>query len=413
MALTIEEVATIKATIPVLQAHGNAITSTFYNNLLADTPQLNDVFSSTDQKTGSQPRALAGALFAYASNIDNLGALSPAVERICQKHASLSVAPEHYDIVGKYLLAAMGEVLGSALTPDILAAWGAAYVQLANIMIGREADLYKSFEEWTSWRKFKIAKKVEESENITSFYLSPEDGKVLPTFKPGQYISVRLRIHGLDYLQARQYSLSDAPRPDFYRISVKKEPGVSINGNDAEVDKGLVSNELHDHREVGDVIEVSHPAGEFFLDSSEAEKSPVVLLSAGVGFTPMLSILNSLVETKTSQKISWIYSARSSAVHAFRQHIRDISKANENFHTVIFKSNIVANDIEGEDYHHAVRMDLSKVSPDEDLYLSTKGTTYYVCGPTSFMSQTAAYLKGVGVPVDKVKLELFGTGGAE
>lgn len=134
MSLTTDQVKIIKATVPVLQEHGNAITKHFYATLLKENPDLNNVFNQANQLNGHQPAALATSLYAYATHIDDLGALSPAVEKICHKHASLYIRPEHYDIVGTYLLRAMGDILGDALTPEILEAWGQAYWQLANIV---------------------------------------------------------------------------------------------------------------------------------------------------------------------------------------------------------------------------------------------------------------------------------------
>lgn len=134
MSLTKDQVSIIKATVPILKEHGNTITSTFYSTLIRENPSLNNVFNQTNQANNHQAAALAGSLYAYASYIDDMGVLSPAVEKICQKHASLYIRPEQYDLVGTYLLRAMGEVLGDALTPDILEAWKTAYYQLANIV---------------------------------------------------------------------------------------------------------------------------------------------------------------------------------------------------------------------------------------------------------------------------------------
>jgi nitric oxide dioxygenase len=143
MALTDQQAAIIVATVPILEAHGRRITDVFYQNLLREVPELSSVFNQANQANGHQSQALASALYAYAANINNLDALKPALERISQKHVSLFVRPEQYEIVGKYLLAAMQEVLGAALTPEILEAWTAAYGQLADLMIGREAKLYE------------------------------------------------------------------------------------------------------------------------------------------------------------------------------------------------------------------------------------------------------------------------------
>lgn len=270
-ALTPDQVAIIKATVPVLAEHGITITSKFYADMLTAHPELKNVFNNTHQVTGHQPAALAGALYAYASNIDNLGALSPAVELICHKHASLFIRPEQYDIVGEYLLKTMATVLGDAATPEILNAWGAAYWQLADIMIGAEAKLYKATSYWPDWKDFAIAKKEKESEEITSFYLTPVDGMKLPMFKPGQYISVNILLPELDggVWQARQYSLSDAPGKPHLRISVKRERGIQLGEPKHFEHPGYISNILHDARTEGDVIRVSHPFGDFFFQDDD------------------------------------------------------------------------------------------------------------------------------------------------
>ncbi|PVH79631.1 flavohemoglobin [Cadophora sp. DSE1049] len=418
MALTPSQVAIIKATVPVVQVHGNAITAAFYSNMITDNPSLKNIFSSTHQDTGAQPRALAASLVAYATYIDDLGVLAPAVERICQKHVSLYVLPEHYDIVGKYLLEAMGQILGDALTPDILDAWAAAYGQLAAIMIGREKTLYSEFAGWDTWRQFRVARKEAESETVTSFYLEPVDGGKLPFFKPGQYLSVQLKIEGLGCLQSRQYSLSDAPGKSYYRISVKREgEGLTPEGEKASRE-GLVSNALHATVNVGDTINVSHPAGEFFLEPKAATNSteaaeaepPIVLLAAGVGITPMLSILNTLVESGTERRISFIYGSRSSTQHPFATHVHSLKTTHSKLDTVIFKKNVDGDDTAGVDYHFTGRFDLDKVDGDKDLFLSDKGTKYFVCGPVQFMEGTKSWLEKAGVESERINMEVFGTG---
>jgi nitric oxide dioxygenase len=402
MSLTKAQRDIITSTVPVLAQHGTEITTAFYSNLLRDIPALNNVFNTSNQRNGHQQQALAGALYAYAANIDNLDALTPALDRICHKHVSLYVKPEQYDIVGKGLLEAMGEVLGSALTPEILEAWGAAYWQLANIMIAKEGELVKENKDWSEWRDFRIAQKVKESEVVTSFYLKPVDGKPLPEFLPGQYVSVQMHVPDFQYNQARQYSLSDKYSPDYYRISVKKEP---VHGT------GSVSNLLHDHKEVGDVVQLSHPAGEFFLDvHKEGEKQPpVVLLSAGVGLTPLTSILNTLV-TRDGREISWVHGSRNHKTQAFQDHVAKIASAFPRLNKRVFHSRPVDGEKQGIDYDHHGRIDLSRLDDHTDLRLNEK-TAYYICGPEQFMLELEQGLRQKGVAADRINMELFGTGG--
>ena len=413
MSLTPQQVDIIRSTAPELQEHGNAITTSFYDTLLREVPDLNNVFNQANQRNNHQAQALAGALYAYASHIDDLGALSPAVEKICQKHASLYITPDQYKVVGEYLLRAMGDVLGAALTKEILDAWSAAYWQLANLMIKREEQLLRDAEGWTDWKHFRIAEKIKESAEITSFYLKPVDGQKLPPYKPGQYISVLMDVPQFHYLQSRQYSLSDAPNLDYYRVSIKKEKGLNVGQPDAEAHPGFISTIMHDCKSVGDVIKVSHPAGEFFLDPEHDTDVPIVLFSAGVGLTPMMSIVNTLVSrnTTSSQRLSFIHGARTTAVQAFGKHIRATADRHPDVTASIFiKSPDTRTDIEGVDFHHPSRVRLDVLDRSKDLCLDDEGTRYFVCGPDSFMADVHKGLRDLGVEDERIRMEMFGTG---
>lgn len=413
-ALTPDQVAIIKATVPVLAEHGLTITTKFYATMISENPELKSIFNRTHQATGHQPRALAGALYAYAANIDALGNLAPAVELICHKHATLYIKPHHYEIVGTYLLKTMKEVLGDAATDEILGAWGAAYWQLADIMIKREAELYKSVPKWDDWREFTIARKEKESEDITSFYLEPvEKNFQLPIFKPGQYISLNIFLDEVDggVWQARQYSLSDSPGKKYLRISVKKEDGIEIGDPKSKTHPGYLSNILHEKRNVGDMVKVSHPFGDFFFEEKDNEKeAPVVLISAGVGLTCLTSIFNTLIEQQSSRPIAWIHGARNAGSRAFKKHYDAIAATNNNVKTVYFSSDPKEGEVEGQDYNIRGRLNLEKIN-SEDLHTKNEKTQYFVCGPTQFMLDTEAKLKSFGVGAERIHVELFGTGG--
>ncbi|KAL4902687.1 hypothetical protein BDW74DRAFT_56657 [Aspergillus multicolor] len=405
-ALTPEQIPLIKATVPVLQEHGATITKLFYDNMLNAHPELHTVFNVSNKVHGHQPLALAGALFAYASNIDNLGVLSPAVERICHKHASLTIKPDDYKIVGKFLLEAMGQVLGDALTPPLLEAWANAYWQLANLMIAKEDALYKSADGWTDFRDFRVAQKVPESDTITSFYLEPVDGKPLPSFLPGQYVSIQVPVPQLNHPQCRQYSLSDEPKPTYYRISVRKDPGLDASDPSAPAHPGYVSNILHDTVNVGDTVKLTHPYGDFHL-VDPAASNPLVLISAGVGLTPMTSMVNTLRTAESSTRpVHFIHGAHSSTARAFQAHLASLP----NLKTTYFLTSPSEADKAGVDYQHAGRVDLSKIQ-DSDLFLDDKATEYYICGPTSFMLDSKKAIVARGVDEARVHMELFGTGG--
>ena len=412
--LTASQTEIVKSTVPILAQHGETITRKFYHDMLTENPSLKNIFNNTHQATGHQARALAGSLYAYAANLDNLGNLAPAVELICHKHASLGVTAEQYDTVGTYLLKTMKAVLGNACTDEILDAWGAAYWQLANLMIAREGSMYASTSYWPGWQDFTITAKEKESEDISSFYLEPVDKSlVLPRFKPGQYISVNVFVDELDggVWQARQYSLSDAPGKPYLRISVKREPGVEVGEPKHMAHPGYLSNILHDRKEVGDVVKVSHPFGDFFFDEEKVEgDAPVVLISAGVGLTCLMSILNSLVEGGTDRPITWIHGSRDAKVRAMKDHVDVLARDNGNIHKVYFSSAPKDEEVQGTDYDVQGRVDLEKVGR-EWLRVDDKRTQYYTCGPTQFMLDVESNLKSFGVGSERIHMELFGTGG--
>jgi nitric oxide dioxygenase len=222
-----------------------------------------------NQLNGRQPRALTAVILDFANNINHISELIPKLERMCHKHCSLGIKPEHYELVANYLIEAFGEVLGPVMTPECRVAWLKAYWMLAKMLIGRETQIYKEFaaEKWPGWRKFKIDRKVAESDDIVSFYMKPKDGKRLPNFYPGQYISIQVHSPEVGYLQSRQYSLSEAPRHDYYRVSIKRDQGSQFRNAAAEAyfNPGVVSNILIDSMVPGDEIEMTHPAGEFYL----------------------------------------------------------------------------------------------------------------------------------------------------
>ncbi len=318
--------ALVKGTAPVLKTHGVALTKHFYARMFKHNPELKHVFNQGHQAGGEQQQALAGAVAAYAEHIDDPSVLMPVVTRIVHKHVSLGIRPEHYQIVGKHLLASISEVLGEAATEELVAAWAAAYGQLADLLIAEEARLYAESAAkpggWTGWRAFRVVGKQRESAEITSFYLAPADGGEVPAYRPGQYVSVRVFVPELGLMQPRQYSLSDAPGQDRLRISVKREAAG------ADTPAGRVSNALHDRLEEGGVLDVAPPQGDFHL--RDEGSAPVVLLSGGVGLTPMVSILNHLVGLNDERQIRFVHGCRNNSVHAMRDHVNSIAAERAN-----------------------------------------------------------------------------------
>ncbi|RAK18851.1 nitric oxide dioxygenase [Anoxybacillus vitaminiphilus] len=390
----------IKSTVPVLEQYGEQITKHFYQTMFSNHPELLNIFNQTHQKQGKQPRALAASIYAAAQHIDHLEAIMPVVKRIAHKHRSLGIKPEHYPIVGKYLLIAIKDVLGDAATDEIIEAWKEAYGVLADVFIQAEAQLYKEAEEaqggWKDFRKFIVKKKVKESDVITSFYLMPEDGGAIAEFLPGQYVSVKLNIPGEEYTHIRQYSLSDSPGKDYYRISVKREAAT------ADKAAGIVSNYLHDHVQEGDIVELSAPAGDFVLDTSDA---PIVFMSGGVGITPLLSMLNTVLERQPKRNVTFIHAAINGKVHAFHDHISQLAKENENISYYICYQSPSEEDREKYGFAKEGYIDLDFIQS----VVKNKDSQFYFCGPVPFMKIIYYALKEWGVREEQIHYEFFGS----
>ncbi len=391
-------IAIVKSTAPVLAEHGETLTRHFYKRMFSHNPEVAPFFNPAHQTAGKQQRALAGAITAYAANIDNLEVLGGAVELIAQKHASLMIKPEHYPIVGENLLASIREVLGEAATDEIINAWAAAYGFLADILIGREQQIYDANAKkpggWEGFKSFRISRKEKESSNITSFYLVAADGAPLPAFKPGQYITVRVKTPD-GQTTMRNYSLSDKPGQPHFRISVKRELPPEAN-----TPAGYVSNMLHDKMEPGDTIEIAPPCGEFFLDVTEKHERPLVLLAAGVGITPIMSILLSALDAFPKREIIFIHAALNENVQAFGKAVDALAQQHTNLKVYHRYSDA------GERTGNA-STGLVTAEYIEGL-LPARDADYYFCGPQPFMVSIYHDLIKWGIPASQVYFEFFG-----
>ncbi|MBB2206240.1 NO-inducible flavohemoprotein [Gluconacetobacter takamatsuzukensis] len=383
--------AIVRATVPALKAHGVAITTEMYRRLLA-RPEIRDLFNLSHQRDGEQPRALALAVLAYAEHIDRLDALGGMVERIAGKHVGLNILPEHYPYVAEALLGAIAHVLGDAATPDILEAWGKAYWFLADILIGREKQIYDAHAAapggWTGWRAFRVRARHRETASIVSFELVPVDGGPIARHRAGQYLSFRLEVPGHG-AQRRNYSISSVPGADHYRISVRRAEG------------GVVSPWLHDSVGEGTELQVANPAGDFVLDGT----GPVTFLTAGVGLTPAMAMLGELAQAGGGRRVRYVHGAESEESAAF---VADVSAlAARGVVTADFfyarESGVAAEGGPGMT-RHAGRIDADWVRETLD-----RAATYYVCGPDSFMRDMVGALRAEKLPAAQIRYEVFGS----
>lgn len=400
--LSDKTVQIIKEITPAVAAQAETITCKFYQRMFAGNPEVKAFFNQAHQQSGQQPAALAGAVCAYFSNIDNLAALGPAVELIAQKHCSLGVKAEHYPIVGKHLLDAIKDVMGDAATDEIIAAVGEAYGVLAEVCIGRESQIYDGLQSqpggWNGRRDFVVDRKIVESEIVTSFYLKPADGGELPTFLPGQYITVHID-HPTTPTSPRNYSLSDQPGPDYFRISVKRETQAAADKPD-----GLISNHLHNHVGVGDTIALGPPCGEFTINPAENTGKPIVFIAGGIGVTPLLSMAKSLVASNRNTSIFFIQAARNSSVHAMADEVRDLADGIAPVATRVIYDEPLSGDAETgkcDDVGLITKDFIAEHTPVADA-------DYYFCGPKPFMATIEMILNHLGVDASRQHCEFFG-----
>lgn len=237
-------------------------------------------------------------------------------------------------------------------------------------------------------RQLAVVKKVQETPDITSFYLTPVDGRPLAPFSAGQHLPIELPLAPPFGKARRSYSLSAAPNGKTYRLSIKRE------------EQGLVSRIMHDVLQRGDVIEARNPSGDFTLPSSDF---PLVLASAGVGLTPMVAMLQSISEENDARPAWFVHGARNGTTHALRQDVETIVNRHPNITARTFYSQPEPKDKVGEDYDYRGR-----VSAEALLDLKAGAEAHYMlCGPAAFVSQIQSGLEATGVPPGQIHFETF------
>ncbi|MCA5893403.1 hemin transporter [Isoptericola sp. NEAU-Y5] len=398
--LSAESAAVVRATLPVVGGAIGDITPIFYRSMFAAHPELErDLFNRGNQARGDQQRALAGSIAAYATLLVDDSGRDPGtvLARIAHKHASLGILPEHYPIVHEHLFGAIVAVLGDAVTPEVASAWDDVYWEMANALIAIELGLYDEagVVPGDVWRTVKVRRRVQESPDTVSLELVAPDGTALPAGRPGQYVSVAVRLPD-GARQIRQYSLTGAAAPDAWTISVKAI--AAIADGDRIEPAGEVSNHLHANAFEGDELDVSQPFGELALVPGQ---NPIVLISAGIGVTPMIGFLHHLRRTNSTRQVIVAHADRSPARHAHRAELKelvdDIPTATLYRWYEDLGTRPAVNGL------RAGRIDLEHLAVPHDA-------DAYLCGPAPFMTAVQSALLGRGITPDRIHHEVFGPG---
>ncbi|MFB7323724.1 globin domain-containing protein [Streptomyces sp. NPDC056190] len=390
--LSPESAAVVRATLPAVGGALDEITTRFYGTMFADQPELLDgLFNRGNQASGEQRQALAGSIAGFATALlaDPDTRPDALLARIAHKHAALGVTEDQYTIVHKYLFRAIGDVLGEAVTPEVAAAWDEVYWLMAGALIAREARLYQEaqVDPRKPWRQWTVVERREETPDVVSFLLRPADGGPLPAARAGQYVSVRVLMpDGIH--QTRQYTLSNAPGDRLRRITVKRVASV------ADAPAGEVSNQLHRDVRAGAELTLSAPFGDVVLDDAD---TPLVLVSAGIGCTPMVAMLEHLAATGSARPVHVLHADLTAADHALCAETLRLVDQLADARTEFWYERGTAE----EAGSRAGLMDLAGLDlpADADVYL---------CGSLPFMRAVRTQLLEAGIPARSIRYEVFG-----
>ncbi|MFB7242016.1 hemin transporter [Streptomyces populi] len=393
--LSAESAALVRATLPAVAGALDEITTRFYATMFRERPELLDgMFNRGNQASGAQRRALAGSIAGFATALlENPDERPDALlSRIAHKHAAVGVTDDQYTIVHKYLFGAIADVLGAAVTPEVAAAWDEVYWLMAGALISREALLYQDagVRPGVIWRPWTVVERRPETSDAVSFLLRPADGEPAPRARAGQYVSVRVRMPDGVH-QLRQYTLSSDPGGELRRITVKRATGEG-GGPDGEV-----STLLHETLREGDELSLSAPFGDVFLDGPADATTPVVLVSAGIGCTPMTGILAHLAALGPTRPVLVLHADRSPADHALRAETQALVGRLPDARSVFWYEHPGPEEPEAR----TGLMDLDDTEiPD--------GATVFLCGPLPFMRDVRGQLLAAGVSPRRIRYEVFG-----
>mmetsp|Transcript_570 Transcript_570/g.1323 ORF Transcript_570/g.1323 Transcript_570/m.1323 type:complete len:437 (+) Transcript_570:187-1497(+) len=387
--MTPETVATVVATAGVMAPESLEITKTFYNAMFKKHPGLLAYFNPAHNVPISthQPKALASSIVAYAANIKDLSPLlvpGGPVMAIAHRHCALNVYPAQYLVVYENLMQSIAKVLGDAVTPEVAKAWSEAVLFLAKALIDVEESLYQMAEKreggWSGPIEFEVAEITDQGRDIKSFSFKPPAGSPLEgsnfEFTPGQYLSLQADYLGSGNLTSpRHYTVTSPPGADYLQCTIKKIPG------------GKLSTFMHDNVKVGDKVMLTAPFGVFTVDKDEQSSiESVVLMSAGIGVTPMVNFQRVLGE---KVKLA-VHVDKGAEDHAFKD-LFDVTDTFTSYTRGPGNSRMDATALVNET--------LKKAGGPDHLFL--------ICGPESWMNEVQKELLANGAK--EVRCEVFGS----
>lgn len=376
----------IKASVPFLEENGVTLTAQFYEYMLNTHKDVRPLFNETNQKLLTQPKILAFSLLNYAKNIDDITPLVGFVRQIQEKHVALQVEPYMYTIVGGCLLETMQKMLGIDASDPLIEAWSVAYGNLAQILIDAEHELYLK-NAWQGFRDFTVTKTVLEADTVKSVYFRPSDNGKLALPKRGQSVCIRWSLPNEELEKSRQYSLSQYPASNEYRISVR------------HIEGGLISTYVHKHLKAGDSIRVACPTGQFVYDDSH-ESDDVVLFAGGIGITPLIPIID--LALKRKRKVSLIYSNKTVNSRPFGDWFRDLKKIyGDKFQLKEFL-------LRPQDNSTLIDEAFNRRLEEKDFDFISKNIDVYMLGPVPYMKFVKENLVKRGLEDSNIKSEFFG-----
>lgn len=379
--LTPQHAEIISATLPLVGAHIDEITSEFYRRMFAAHPALlRNLFNRGNQAQGAQQRALAASIATFATHLVDSTLPHPAdlLSRIGHKHASLGVTADKYPIVHEHLFAAIVEVLGAdTVTADVAAAWDRVFWIMADTLIALERDLYAAagVAEGDVFHRLRVSARVDDPSGAVLVSVA---GAAPVKTLPGQYVSVGVTLAD-GARQLRQYSLVNAADGEL-TFAVKPS--------------GEVSDWIRDKLCVGDLLDVTVPFGDL---PAPVRGVPLTLVSAGIGITPMIGILEHLVAGASETSVRVLHADRGDTSHPLRERQRELVEALPHATLDIwYEDGMTA----GEPGVHSGRMNLDGIELAD-------GTHVYLCGADGFVQAVRPQLIDLGLPAERVHCELF------